>query len=545
MKTLSSDVSTQAAASQSGWCECVKISLKSAITTPQGTTDTLFLTNNPGGVTFDGYNWTFWPMKRGVIKGDRKTTNDKLTIAFSNVTAEWATMLDTVDWSDTPISIYKVTTSSATPDGFELFTGLIDSAHVTLEQVQFSVSNAMATLNTIAPRENMHQNCRFNWADDFCTMRRFLTENYKAKTLDSGCTTTRLKDSGFTEDTGTAASYGTDLVNAIADAAVTASDENTDYTNQAVTLVDGVDGYKVILLANNTLKIGDELQFSASTYPSPLVAATNYYVQSEPSDGFFGVAATLGGARINITTAGSAVKISTTLTRRARQVRSSNANYWALSSNADWGTLSQGYWQIPDAQAGVANAALKPYIQFDFGSAKTPRLWRLASVDGVSRLEEIVRLVVFFSSSDAATWTFEGYFEMPNVAGVLHECLIPKASTKRYWRICIRSKWATSFSLKMLAEVRAYEESRHWWRGGFVKFDANTTTAALRNVVRPVLESYSGEVVVPPLPVAPVAGDTIVIERGCLRTFNACCERRNTENYGGFTDLPNQTIVRQ
>jgi hypothetical protein len=28
------------------------------------------------------------------------------------------------------------------------------------------------------------------------------------------------------------------------------------------------------------------------------------------------------------------------------------------------------------------------------------------------------------------------------------------------------------------------------------------------------------------------------------RTFNACAERQNTENFGGFLDLPRQTIIR-
>ena len=544
MKTLSGTLTTEIAAAQSGWCECVEITLKSAITTPFGSTSVLRVTSNPGGLpSFLSNAWTFWPFKRDVIKGDRKTTNDKLGIAFSNVTGEWATMLDAVDWSDVPVTIYKVATSAGN-DYVTLFTGLIDSASITLESIQFTVSNSLGSLSTVAPRENMHQNCRFSWADDQCTMLRYRTENYAAKTLDAACTTTRLKDTGFTEDTGTAASYGTDLVNALADAAITESNFYGGYTNQAVTLVDGADGYKVFSLRPNTLKIGDIITVSASVFPSPLVAATNYYIQSEPSDGYWGLSATLGGARISITTAGTLVKISTVTTYKGKDLKSSNAGFWQLSSNADWGTISHAYWQIPDAQAGVANAALKPYVQFDFGSAKTPRLWRISSVSDESRLEDLARLVVFFSSSDAATWTHEGYFELPPVGGTLHECLIPKASTKRYWRICIRSKWATSFSAKMLAEVRAYEESRHWWRGGLVKFGAATSTVALRNLVRPVLESYSGEVVVPLLPVAPASGDTIVIERGCNRSFNACCERRNWENFGGFTDLPNQTIIR-
>lgn len=542
MKTLSGTLTTEIAASQSGWCECIEITLKSAITTPFGSTSVLRVTSNPGGLaSFLSNAWTFWPFKRDVIKGDRKTTNDKLGIAFSNVTGEWATMLDAVDWSDCPVTIYKVATSAGN-DYVTLFTGLIDAASITLETIQFTVSNSLGSLSTVAPRENMHQNCRFNWADDQCTMLRYRTENYAAKTLDAACTTTRLKDTGFTEDTGTAASYGTDLVNALADGSITASDQKAAHAGTSVT---GNALLNLITFGSpHGLAIDDPFTLGGTTAPSPLVLGTTYYVRQGSNGSNLSVRATPGGAAIDLTTAGTAVTFSTPTNFHGHQIKSGNAGFWQLSSNADWGTLSHAYWQIPDAQAGVANAALTPYVQIDFGSAKTPRLWRLASIESESRLEDLVRLVVFFSSSDAATWTHEGYFELPPVGGTLHECLIPKASTKRYWRICIRSKWATSFSAKMLAEVRAYEESRHWWRGGQVTFGAATSTVALRNLVRPVLESYTGEVVVPLLPVAPAAGDTIVITRGCNRSFNACCERRNWENFGGFTDLPNQTIIR-
>ena len=46
-----------------------------------------------------------------------------------------------------------------------------------------------------------------------------------------------------------------------------------------------------------------------------------------------------------------------------------------------------------------------------------------------------------------------------------------------------------------------------------------------------------------PLPVAPASGDTFTLKRGCARTFNACCARLNTENYGGFNDLELQNMV--
>jgi hypothetical protein len=63
-------------------------------------------------------------------------------------------------------------------------------------------------------------------------------------------------------------------------------------------------------------------------------------------------------------------------------------------------------------------------------------------------------------------------------------------------------------------------------------------------VARKVLASYNGAVDVATLPAVPASGDTFVIERGCPRTFLACCERRNWENYGGFLDLPRQMVIR-
>jgi hypothetical protein len=108
----------------------------------------------------------------------------------------------------------------------------------------------------------------------------------------------------------------------------------------------------------------------------------------------------------------------------------------------------------------------------------------------------------------------------------------------------VRSRWAESLYKSMFAEVQAYELSRNWWQDGKITFDAATSTAALRNISRKVLESYDGEVVVQDLPATPASGDTFVIERGCARNFNACCARLNTENYGGFDDLPTQTVIR-
>jgi len=92
--------------------------------------------------------------------------------------------------------------------------------------------------------------------------------------------------------------------------------------------------------------------------------------------------------------------------------------------------------------------------------------------------------------------------------------------------------------------VQAFLGSRNYWMRGHVTFDASTSTAALRGVSADVLESYNGEIVTTPLPVAPASGDTFIIERGCGRTFNDCAARANTENFGGFTDMPAQTVIR-
>lgn len=260
-------------------------------------------------------------------------------------------------------------------------------------------------------------------------------------------------------------------------------------------------------------------------------------------NGQIALSATSGGPIIPVTELG--IRLLTMVSaHNAYRVKSSYpAQHWQFTTDADWGTVDNAYYVIPDAQAGLKNPALKPYIQFDFGSAKTPRLWRVSSAPSVQD-EQRLRIIQFFSSTDATNWTFESYFEMPNRGGELFDVLIPKASTARYWRICVRSRWGESLYKIMFAEVQAYENGRHWWRDGKITFDAATTTAALRGVSRRILASYNGEVEVEQLPAAPVSGDTFVIERGCARNFNACCERQNTENYGGFNDLPIQTVIR-
>jgi hypothetical protein len=208
-----------------------------------------------------------------------------------------------------------------------------------------------------------------------------------------------------------------------------------------------------------------------------------------------------------------------------------------MNGFTDWGTILQGYWQIPDAQAGLKNAALTPYIQFDFGTAMQPALWQIMGVDSGDR-QDLVRLVQFFSSTNSTTWKFETYFELPPIIGAMFDVQIPNAQSARYWRICIRTRWSTDVRVPMLKKVSAYAGSRNFWQNGIITFSPTTATAPLQRVSRAITESYSGELICAPLPVAPASGDAFVIERGCGRTFNACAARGNVENFGGFNTLP-------
>lgn len=643
MRDLSATLDTQIAAAESGWCEVFDLYLLRSITGPFGTTDKLRITNNPPGLSFftpdqapepsatrgDAATYTYWPVRREAIRSGTRERNDKLTLIASNVTGEWATMLSSVSWYDTPIVIRKVplnVSGLTVDDGAVLFIGRVDSAVITLEQIQLTISNDLGSLSTLAPRENMHANCRFSWGDDQCTALRWLPAHFKTKTVGSGSTTTRLKSAGLTEDgaahryvaqsvtadagtdkitlsahhlnngdevkfggttvpggltagtwyyvvnkatndfqvaltyggsaidltsTGTAVTmtsrdlYGPDLVAALADTDITASSEGSGWAAQAVSVSAITDA---LTLANHKLKYNDPVYLTGTSAPSGLSFNTTYYA-IPVSSSKFKLSAGTDGVFINILTAGSGVLLTTGefgtggVNYEANQVRRGQRGYWKFDDAADWGTLSHGYYQIPDAQAGLANAALKPYIQFDFGSAKQPKVWRV-SVPTDARLEDRVRLIQFHSSSNASDWTHEMNYEMPNEGGRFFEVLIPSASSARYWRICVRSRWGDTLSYSLFDKVTAHELARHYWASGRIVFTGSTTTESLRNVFRNVLESYSGEVVVPALPVAPASGDEFYIERGCPRTFNACCERLNWENYGGFLDLPRQQIIR-
>lgn len=563
MKTLSTPVTNEAAAELSGWGEVYDIYLRSSISTPVGTTNIIRLCNFPGPSNQFSFfapafapepladretakTYYHWPLKREVIKGDTTNTNDKFAFAASGVSLEWFAMLDSVEWRDTPVVIRKVPMNTAgltADDCVTLFTGAIDAARLTDGAIQFTCSNDLALLNQLAPRENMHSNCRFSWGDDFCTALRWKASpsHYQAETCVGGCTTTLVKTSGLALDTAANGSYGTDLINPLAGGAITASSEGAAHAGTGVT-ADLTTGNFYTASAHKLIT-NDPIQFAGAVAPAGITFGVTYYVIRVGSGGFKVKTSPTATDHVVFTTNGTAVTFSTVDSYAANAVRSSIAGYWRFSTDADWGTLSQAFYTIPSAQGGRKNPELKPYIQFDLGSTKKLRTMRIASVAG-PRPESLIRLVELFSSADASVWRFESYFEIPPIGDTLYDWLDPESVGGRYWRICVRSRWGVALEYPMIQEFQAYEEIRNWWAGGFITFDAATATAALRNVRRPVLQSYAGEVVVPTLPATPAAGDTMTIQRGCPRTLNACFERRNSENFGGFSDLPNQQIIR-
>jgi hypothetical protein len=542
-------------------------------------------------------------------------------------------MIGSVSWRDTPVIVRKVATTIAVPtadDCVIVFSGFVDSVKITLEQIQLTCSNDLGSLLTVLPSENMHQNCRFQWGDDWCTALRWLPENYKAKTCGASSTTTRIVSADLTEDDCTApylaqavtadsgtdkvtltshglgngdrvkfggtavpggltagvwyyvrdaaandfklsstefgdaldltsagtsvtmdtsSPYGTDLVDALGDAAITASSERAETTTYSCTGVPASDEIYFNTPALDTIQTGDQVIFGG-TPPDPLVAGIRYWVLGMDwavNGGLYlwiQVSSTQNGAPINITDTGTAATIKRA-SNAAEDVRRSQDGTWVMGDTADWGTLTAGFWQIPDAQAGLQNVALKPWIAFDFGAAVIPKVWRIALKPDLP-LESCLRMLELFSSSaaDFATSTFEGYLELPPRSGEFVDWLIPKATSARYWRICVRSRWSQSLDRVLIHKVSAHANARHWWSHGRVTFDDDTTTVALRGISRMVRESWDGALLCDPFPVAPANGDTFHIERDCPRHWNACSERRNWTNFGGFLDLPFQSVIR-
>jgi hypothetical protein len=813
MRTLSTAIQAMTEAEQQAWVEICDFYLKSPISTPFGTTDVIRICTLAGakvdpvnypdvdGISFftpssspepvatqeDAANYTYWPFKRKAVKSSSKFANDKLAIAVSNVTGEWAQMLADVDWEGVPLVIRKLAQLAAptAADAVVLFSGLIDSARIDLQQIQFTCSSDLATLQFQLPNENMHANCRARFGDDLCTANLLSPVNSQPKTVISGSSSTRLLSSyagysaqavtvdlpntkftltahtlldghrvrlsstsfvpdGYvagrwyyvvnaaTDDFQLSLTYGGSVVSMIDAGSGTISiDSETglgEDTGTAPFLLEPVtadDTTDKISLTAHGLADGNRVKFNATVMPGGLTANVWYHVVNVATDEFQ-VSETAGGSAIDLTSAGTAVLLTSSApygtdeldalsdgaittsseqstyegyqvkvskgatahwrfsdtpsnptpsidiygpyvdidfgsavnlfqwkitppddpsasqrrvyglfwssngtdwnswlthletTRNggftgnisinqksarywrivvtlfdggallygvvgkvyayatsapttdlvnplssgaftpsneltgyeAHKIRSGQSGYWQLNAPAadefgqyDWGNNYYGYWQIRDAQAGLKNAALKPYIQFDLGSAKSLKLWRFKALDNVER-QDIPKVILIFSSSDASAWTFESYFQLPPQAGGTFDCLIPNASSQRYWRVCVRSTWADLLNYKMFNKVMAYTLSRNYWASGRVTFASDTTTAALQGLTRPVLRSFSGLVEVVELPMAPVAGDRFLIQRGCNQSFNACAIHQNTENFAGFDTLPAETVVR-
>ncbi len=648
-KTFTSAFNTERAADTSGFCEVVDIYLRSATPTPVGTTDVIRLTSLPGNFAFfkpeqhpepeatrgDAATYYYWPMRREFIREQVESLNDRTVITLSNTTGEWASLASSIEWRDLFLIIRLVPTTLGSTitsnDCAVLYVGQIDSVDFTLREVRFTMSNALASLKTVRPAGNMHRNCRFRWADDYCGQLPFAQANYRARTVASGSTTTRIKSSALTEDgalfrheaqavtadAGTdkitltahglnngdrvkfsAASmpggltagtwyyvrdkatndfkvastaggsaiditsagtsvlltsetlYGPDLVDALSSGSITASSEGASgITGQSVTIQLTRFFYQSTPMLLTT---GDAIVFvtgsgMGAAHVLGFATGTTYYVIVNPGSRFFRIAYTEAGAYLGLAIdglTGTGLTYDSGTTHAGHKVRLSQEGHWRVESLSGWGTNTQGYWQIADAQAGLANPLLEPYITFDFGSAKAVKTWLLSQVTGAPP-EDLTRLIAIFSSSASnfSSYTHEGYFEIPQAQEQFHELRLPNASSARYWRICVRTKWTETPGFTMLNKVRAFENGVNYWHDGTIQFDATTATAGLVNVSRPIFGSYSGEVVVTELPVAPASGDTFIIRRGCARTFNACCERRNWTQYGGFTTMNDQVKI--
>ncbi|MDX1951518.1 MAG: phage BR0599 family protein [Verrucomicrobiota bacterium] len=478
MKTLSTGLATQAASNESSWAELYDFYLHAAIITPFGTVQILRLTTLPGGLSFftpltapeasgtqgNAASYEHWVLGRKLIRGSTKFSSDKLAIAASNVSGEWAQMLADVEWNEVPVLIRKVSMAISNPtanDATPIFSGRVDRAKVTLRQIEFTCSNGLAGFNAMVPRENMHATCRFQWADERCGQLRYAVVNYQTKTCGAASTTSIVKSAGLTEDQGTAGSYGTDLIEALADGAITTSSQQTDY-----------EGFRV-----------------KSSY--------------------------------------------------------SATDHWRFQFSNEWGDLLQGYWHLNGEGFGLHNGNRKPWIQFDFGSAVQPQVWRIRGRNDLGR-EVLPRLVQISASMDdgVLNWNPMISYELPPEPGKLFDIHLHNPLSLRYWRIGIRTRWADTLNASAFSKIEAYAARRNWWQNGAIRFLANTPTVALRNVSRTVLASYAGELHVASLPVAPAAGDQFTIERGCGRTFNDCAVRQNYSHFGGFDSMPTEATVR-
>lgn len=567
MRDLSLPLSQEIIKSESGWTEVYDFYLPDSILTPYGTNNTIRITNLGVDLSFFAPNddpepeagrslaqtYHTWSVTRERIQSTSKFQQSQLSIAASNLTGEWEGMLGDVDWEGIPVIIRKVPISVDNATAFDcavIYSGQVEKAKITDRQIEFILTNGLGSFGVTLPRQNMHTNCRFNWGDDMCTALKFLPANCKTGTVGAGSTKRIINSANFSEDGGNPLNYGVDLVDALPDGSITASSDLAAYTNKAVTFVptninDGTLNLYNCFTFYDSSPLGNftPFTFGGGSVPLPFIAGQTYYRRKNYS-GYYSVSTSPGGPEMFAASAGFAVTLTTTSGFDGFQVKASHPDsFWQIGNSADWGTIGQGYWQITDAQSGLANPLLKPYLTFDFGVAVQPKLWRIRNVDGYGR-DGLTRAIQIHSSPDLATWTKESEPEIPPDGSIYHEILNPGAASARYWRICIRSRWSETFFATMLRKVEAYAGGRHYWRNGFLRFADATTTAALQGVKRMVLESYSGQIIVPGLPVEPAPGDTFTIKRGCGRSRNNCSERRNLENLGGFDSMPYQTIVR-
>jgi len=484
MKTLSTPITTQLAAAKSGWCETFDFYLPSAITTPWGSVSTLRLTTLPGGVSF------FTPQLAPEPSGTRGAA-----ASYQFWPLKRQAVRGSAKFTDDKLTI---TASNVTAEWATMISAIewrdvpviirsvchalaVPTADDCAVLFSGKIDNVKVDLETIT----------FQCSNDLAAFnltlpRENMHANCRFSWGDDQCTVIRYRPTNY--------------------AAKTVGSSSTTTVVKSSGLTE------------------DSLAYGAS--PTELVnpLSTGAITGSSQDTAWPGY---------------------------AYQVRSGSATAdgWVLPTDAtlkystDWGVRTQGYWQIPDAQAGITNAELKPYIQFDFGSAKTANLWQFNHRTGNDR-EYMIKLVHIYSSTNASTWKFERHFEIPPIAGQIWDCMIHGAQSARYWRICVRTRWGDTLGKIMFYRIRAYEGNKHYWMNGTITFGAATATAALRNVSRQVLQSYNGQVHVAELPVAPASGDTFTIERGCIGTFNACAERLNTENFGGFDSMPNSLLAR-
>lgn len=460
--------------------------LKSAITTPFGTTNRLRLVKYPGGLEF--FNPQFapepvgtrgaaatykeWPIDRGRAHVSLKNSDDAMVITASNVTAEFAGMLNHDEWRDVPVIVRLTTPLSVqeiaggvpaltADDCAVIFSGQVDEVTITRSAIEFSCSSDLGGLDLAVPRENMHRGCRFRYADDMCGAIKFAAANFRTGVVaDVGSTTTRILCSTLTDDSWAVGASPVDRVNAAA--TMSASHDNAN----------------------------------------------------------------------------------------AGKVKSTIAGEWNPTFDANWADTLEGYWAIKVAQAGTRSELLQPYLQFDFGTTFSMGWWTFEGLSTVDR-EELPRLALLFSSSNASTWVFERYFEYPSTGGVM-EFPVYGSPAHRYRRMCFRTRWSDSSQWGIrVANIKGYAVTKNYWAQGQVEFSSSTTTVALRGKRTAVMGSWQGALDVAALPVAPVAGDTFKILRGCPRTFNACSEREHASNlgftalnFGGFDSLPWETIVK-